>query len=324
MPEPRRVLVTGALGFIGRAVCERYRAAGAEVRGVDLRADPALGVVAGDVARAGDWQRQARGCDLVVHTAARVSLGGSLAPAWRTNVVGTAHALDAARDGGARRFVHLSSVTVFSFRFPDLVTEAHPVRPNGVPYVDTKIAGEQLVLQRHAAGEIECAIVRPGDVYGPGSRPWTVLPVRELERGRLVLPALGRGVFSPLYIDDLVAGIALVAAADAAAGQVVTLTDGAPVMTHEFFGHYARLIGRRLLVAPTPVAVALAGGVARASRALGRETEINAASAAYLARTGSYSIERARTLLGYAPAVDLADGMRRTTAWLRAEQLVAP
>jgi nucleoside-diphosphate-sugar epimerase len=48
------------------------------------------------------------------------------------------------------------------------------------------------------------------------------------------------------------------------------------------------------------------------------------ASAAYLARTGSYSVERARTLLGYAPAVDLADGMRRTTAWLRAEGLVAP
>jgi len=320
--EPQRVFVTGALGFIGRAIADRYRARGAEVRGVDLRPDPGGKVVAGDVTEPGDWRDHARGCDLVVHTAAVVSMRPDRGPIWRANVMGTRRALEAARDGGAARFLHLSSVTVFSFDFPDGVTEEHPLRPNGVPYVDTKVAAEQLVLQAHAAGEASCTVIRPGDVYGPGSRPWTVLAVQELARGRFVLPAMGRGVFSPLYIDNLVDGALLAAESDQAAGQVVTLTDGAGVTTGEFFGHYGRLLGRRVPVLPTPAARGLAGAVAAAARLTGRETEINPAAASYLARRGTYSIAKARRMLRYEPAVDLAEGMRRTGDWLRACGLV--
>ena len=89
----------------------------------------------------------------MLHTAARVSFGSGLERFWHANVAGTRHALDAAVAAGARRFLHLSSVTVFGFDFPDGVDERHPVRPNGVPYVDTKVASEQVVLQAHAEGE---------------------------------------------------------------------------------------------------------------------------------------------------------------------------
>ena len=313
--SPGRVFVTGALGFIGRALCQRFRAAGAEVRGVDLTAAPELGVVAGDVSEAGDWQQHAEGCDLFVHTAAIISMRDDFAPVWRANVMGTRRALDAARAGGAGRFLHLSSIVAFSFDYPDGVTEAHPIRTNGVPYVDTKVTSEQVVLQAHAAGELACTVVRPGDVYGPGSRPWTLWPVQELARGRLLLPAMGRGVLSPVYVDNLVDGIVLAATREEAAGQVFTLTDGVGVTTAEFFGHYARLLGKRLRVVPTPVARALASVGAR----LPGETEVNPAAVAYVSRKGTYSIEKARTMLSYEPAVDLAEGMRRTLAWLAAE-----
>jgi nucleoside-diphosphate-sugar epimerase len=320
---PRRVLITGAQGFIGAALAERFRALGAEVRGVDLRADPARSIVAGDVARTGDWQRHADGCDLVVHTAAIVSMRGNDPGAvWQTNALGTRHVLDAARHAGAARVVHLSSVTVFGFSFPDGVDESHPTAPNGVPYVDTKIASEALVLRAHAAGEVPCTIVRPGDVYGPRSRPWTILPAEELARGRFILPALGRGIFSPIYIDNLVDGIVLAATTQEAAGGVFTISDGVGVTTREFFGHYARLLGRRLPVVPTGVATALASAVALGARATGRESEINAAAARYLSRTGTYAIDRARAVLGYEPRVGLAEGMARTATWLREQRLV--
>jgi len=127
-----RAFVTGASGFIGRALADRLRADGHEVRGMDLRADPARDVVAGDVAVEGPWQAHAEGCDVVIHTAAIVSLRLERPDeVWRANVVGTANALDAAVRGGARRFVHFSSVTVFGLDFPDGVDERHPVRLTG-------------------------------------------------------------------------------------------------------------------------------------------------------------------------------------------------
>lgn len=316
-----RVFVTGASGFIGRALCERFARDGWEVGGVDVAPDPARGVVAGDVGAPGAWQDAAAGADLVVHTAAIVSMRGTDPGAvWRVNALGTKHVLDAAaRAGGATRLVHLSSVTVFGLAFPDGVDEAYPTRPNGVPYVDTKVASEALVLRAHAAGEVACTIVRPGDVYGPRSRPWTLLPVQELARRRFVLPAMGRGVFSPVFIDNLVDGVVLAATHPAAPGGVFTLTDGAGVTTREFFGHYARMLGRRLPVLPTAPSRALATAAALGARVARQETEVNAAAAQYLARTGTYSIERARRVLGYAPAVALEDGMARAEAWLRAE-----
>lgn len=308
-----KVFITGSAGFIGRALSARFAADGWDVGGVDLAEGH-------DVAQPGPWQDLAAGSDVVIHTAAVVSMRGDDPRAvWRVNALGTANALEAARRAGAARFVHLSSVTVFGFAFPDGVDESYPCEPNGVPYVDTKIASEALVLRAHAAGEQACTVIRPGDVYGPGSRPWTLLPLEELKRNRFVLPARGRGVFSPVYIDNLVDGLVAAATSDAAAGGVFSLTDGTGCTTSEFFGHYAKLLNKRLPTLPTPVAVRLAAVAAAAAR--GR-TEVNASAARYLARTGTYSISRAREAFSYAPAVSLAEGMERTAAWLRAERLV--
>lgn len=320
----QKVFVTGARGFIGRAVAERFTAAGAEVAGVDFAADLEHGVVAGDVSAAGPWQAAVADLDVVIHTAAIVSNAYDLDESWRVNVLGTRNALNAAAAAGVRRFVHISSVRAFSdLGFPDGVDEQHPVRPDGNPYVDTKIASEQVVLQAHAAGEVECAIVRPGDVYGPGSRPWTILPLEIIKSNRFLLPEMGRGVFSPVYVDDLVNGLVLAAERPEAAGQVFTIAGSHGVPAKEFFGHYFRMLGKRgPLCLPTPLAVAAARLAGGAERLRGNRTEINAASMLYLARSGGYSIEKARRLLGYEPQVDLDDGMRRTEAWLREQKLI--
>lgn len=321
-PIAERVLITGALGFIGRALAERYLSDGAEVRGVDLTPDPDRGVIAGDVARAGPWQRHAEGCDLVIHAAATVSLrrGPGF---WEANVLGTRNALEAATRAGAARFLHISSVTVYGFDLPAEVNETHPVRPNGVPYVDTKIASEQVVLQAHAAGEVPCTIVRPGDVYGPGSRPWTILPVEEIAARRFVLPAMGRGVFTPVYIDNLVDGIVRAAAAPAAFGRVFNLTDGADLEARRFFAHYYSMLGRgRPWVAPTLVARELARLASAAGRARGAATEVTPAAVDYLCRRAGYSIDRARSALGYEPSIGLDEGMTRTESWLREARLI--
>jgi nucleoside-diphosphate-sugar epimerase len=305
-----RVFVTGAAGFIGRALSERFRADGWDVSGVDLAADPERGIVAGDVAERGPWQDV--WADLVIHTAAVVSMRATgLDDVWRANVVGTRNAVEAAERAGAR-LVHFSSVTVFGTDFADGVEETAPVRVTGLPYADTKIASEQLVLQAHLDGRVEATVVRPGDVYGPGSRAWAVIPYELLRRRRFLLPAGGRGVFSPVYVDDLVDGV--VRAVGGPAGQVFTLSGGVGVPNRDFFGAYADLAGTRLPTAPAPVALAFA----RVRQALPGDDDVNPFAVRYMLRRGTYSIAKARAVLGYAPAVGLEEGLARTVQWLQA------
>lgn len=321
--SPTRVFVTGAEGFIGRVLVDRFRHLGSEVRGVDLRESGDPGVVTGDVTEPGAWQRHAEGCDLVVHTAAVVGMYSSHAGYWEANVVAPRLVMDAAIKGGAKRFVHLSSIVVYGFDFEGEVDERTPVRPNGVHYVDTKIASEQVVLEAHAEGEIPCTIVRPGDVYGPGSRPWTTEPVRLLKAKQLILPAGGKGLHSPVYVDDLVDGIVRASTSPEAGGRVFILTGAEPVTIGEFVAHYCRMLGiREPRTAPTRIVREVARAMNLAAKVRGRRSEATPAAIDYSTRRGSYSITRAREGLGYEPAHDLERGMRKTEDWLRSAGLL--
>ena len=319
---PSKVFISGALGFIGSVLADRYRQAGAEVRGVDLRAEPALGVVAGDISEPGDWQQHARDCDLVINTAAYVGFGGDLDAVWKVNVMGTARMINTAAAGGAERFVQFSSVTTFGFDYPDGVDETYPVRLTGNPYPDSKIASEQVTLQAHVSGDVQATIVRPGDVYGPRSRGWTVLPVKMIKSGQMVLPAGGHGQIGPVYVDNLADGVMLAAESELAVGEIFTIADGFAIEIGEFFGHYSRMLGKpKPRALPTAVARTIAATGGRIEKALGRDTEMSAAAIDYLAKRGGYSIEKARRILGYEPKVGLEEGMRRCEEWLREEGL---
>jgi len=134
---------------------------------------------------------------------------------------------------------------------------------------------------------------------------------------------MGHGIFSPVYVDNLLDGVLAAAESEAAAGQVLTISDGVGIETREFFSHHCRWLGKpppRGM--PTTLAKLLFEAGGRFERALGRESEAGAVAADYLARTGTYSIAKARRMLGYQPRVDLTEGMHRTETWLRAERLL--
>ena len=105
---PATVLITGANGFIARALATRLRELGTTVRGVDLVAAPADDVVAGNTVNPAPWAGQLAGVDVVIHTAALVSNAAPLDKAWEVNVLGTQRVLRAAAAAGVPRFVHIS------------------------------------------------------------------------------------------------------------------------------------------------------------------------------------------------------------------------
>lgn len=315
------MLVTGAAGFIGSHLMRRLTECGVAAVGIDLVADEASGVRAGSTAAPHDWGDAWHGVDAVIHTAAIVSNAASRDDAWRVNVLGTSRVLAAARAAGVRRFVHLSSVMVFGFDYPDGVTEEHPPRLTGHSYPDSRINSEAVVLAAHAAGDVQATIVRPGDVYGPGS-VWVREPIRLIRTGQALLPAHGKGRFSPVYIDDLVDGIMLSVASEQAIGQVITLAGESDVTCADYFGRLAALAGGRIRTLPTGLAMRLAATLGATERAVGRSSELCAASVLMLARPGGYSTGKAERLLGYAPQVDLDTGMRHVAEWARTEGLI--
>ena len=318
------VLVTGASGFIGDRMRIRLDRAAAAVRGLDFQTDLKRGIVAADISERDGLEAAFAGYEVVVHTAAATRRGITRDIAWRTNVLGTRNAIEAAVAAGATRFVHLSTARVYGELDDDAdVEETRPVRPSGDFFTDSKIAAEHVVLQAQAAGEIDCVILRPGDVYGPGARQWTVRPVEAIRSNRFVLPAKGDGVFSPLYVDNLLDATELACTAPSAPGTVLNVSDGAGVACREFFGHYARMLGKGSIpVVPTLAALGLAAVPEAAARIGGTDAEATRATMRHLARPATYSIERAGKVLGYEPAVGLERGMNETEVWLREHGLL--
>jgi len=284
-----KVAVTGAAGFIGSAVCRRLAADGDEPIGVDLAgaerradiADPAATFAA------------LGGADAIVHAAALVSERGRMAEFVRINTRGTRNVLDAA---AGRRTVVIASVAGWGYEFTRELGEDAPPRPCGIPYIDTKGATETLSLRRGAT------VIRPGDVYGPGSQPWIVRPLEMLRAGRFYLPAPGDGLITPIFIDDLVDAIVRALREPKAAGRAYTIWDGDAVTAREFFGYHARSLGQdEVRVLPAGLLRVLAGVFGAGPAAI-----------TFLSRRATYPNTRAREELGWTPQVSLAEGMART------------
>lgn len=323
-PDPaldQHIFITGASGFIGTALAERFRALGARVTGVDLVADPENGVVAGDTTDPTTWSDALEGVDVVIHTAALLGPAYPLERAWHVNVYGTHQVLRAAIDAEVPRFVHLSSIMAYGFDFADGVDESAPVRVNGDVYTDTKINSEAVVLAAHAAGGIDVTVVRPGDVWGPRS-VWVRVPLAEMAKPTgFPLPDGGRGIFAPVYIDNLVDGLVLVLDAPEAAGHIFNISDGEGIPCSEYFGRLADMGGGKVVTLPLRIAAPLADALGGTLRRFGQHSDLAAGTMYMLNRKGTFSIEKARKTLGYRPLVTFEEGMTRVRAWATAEGL---
>lgn len=315
-------VVTGASGFLGRAFCGALAARGDEVRGVDVRPGPRVTVA--DVTRPGAWTAVFDGAELVVHAAAVVQESGDPATFWRVNVEGTRTVLDAAAAAGVGRVLHLSSIVVHGRDFTDGVDETGPVRMTGNPYTDTKVAAEHQALMAAAAGRVAVTVVRPGDAYGPHAAQWTIRPVELLRRNLFVLVDGGHGILSPTYVDDVVEGALAVADAPEGIGEVFHVTGGEGVEAREFFGHYARMLGRPLRSLPSTAATALTAPIERVVRNLGFAPPFTPRTLEYVTHPGTYAIGKIARTVGWTPRVALADGMLRTHHWLVEAGLVPP
>ncbi|MCA9538755.1 MAG: hypothetical protein KC620_07700 [Myxococcales bacterium] len=184
--------------------------------------------------------------------------------------------------------------------------EHTPLALDAGGYFGTKAISERLV--REAEGPPERVVVRPGDVFGPGSVPWVERPLALMRRHTPVLVGGGRGLIAHTWIENLLDGLVLAIDHPAAPGGVFTVTDGVQTTTcRDYFARLARAAGLRPPRVSVPVPVALL--TARLGARLGVPVPFTASAVTYLARRSTYRIDAATRVLGYRPRVGLDAAM---------------
>ena len=313
------VLVTGASGFLGRAVAAQLIADGHRVRtlqrrpsGVDGAAD-----VLGSITSPADVERAIEGAEAVVHLAAKVSLAGTASEFRDVNVGGTRALLDAAEQAGASRFVQVSSPSV-AYAGAALAgvgaEPADPARARG-DYARTKAEAELIALGRHSPS-MHVVAVRPHLVWGPGDTQLIARIVARARAGRLPLLNGGTALIDTTYIDNAATGIcAAVARAEQAGGRAYVLTNGEPRPVGDLLAGICRAAGVRPPRVSIPAWVGrTAGSVIERAWAIKPgvdEPPMTRFLAEQLSTAHWFDQRDTRRALDWSPAVSIDEGLRR-------------
>ena len=309
-----RVLVTGATGFVGSALCGMLGDSRYTVRAA-LRSDRpvpvavAEKVVVGEIGATTDWTEALRGIDRVVHLAARAHvLGDAAANSARyftTNVDGTAGLAEAAASAGVRRFVYVSSVKVNGEGGSVAAyTSGDAPHPKDA-YGESKWQAEQRLAAIAAASSMETVIVRPPLVYGPGVRANFLRLMSWVDRQWPIPLGAVRNERSLVSVWNLCDLLLRVLEHADAAGNTWMVSDGRDLSTPELIRHIGIAMNKQARLVPVPVALLRAGAALS-----GRGAEV--------ARLcGSLTVDIGPTMraLQWSPPMSLEQGLALTARW---------
>ena len=309
------VLVTGANGFIGWALCGVLAASGRRVRKAVRMPVPGLpdAVVVGDIGPDTDWRTALEGVSGVVHLAARTHVlretaTDPLAAYRKINVSGTERLARSAAAGGIRRLVIVSSVKVSGER-----TEERPFTEDGAPrpedaYGVSKWEAEQALFRIAAETGLEVVVLRPPLVYGPGVKGNFLRLMNLVARGvPLPLGAVDNRR-SLIYTGNLAGAIVKALDAPQAAGRTYLVSDGEDVSTPDLVRGLARALGVKPRLLSLPLSALDLG-----ARLAGRRAE-------FVRLTSSLQVDSSRIQreLGWRPPFTLAQGLELTAKWYHA------
>jgi dihydroflavonol-4-reductase len=328
------VLVTGATGFTGGHLATTLARRGDHVRALvreksldrfAASAAAQAGVIAttGDLTDAGAVRRAVQGAEVVYHIAATYREAGQPDATYRRiNVDGTRHVLEAAQAAGARRVVHCSTGGVHGHIEHPPANEEAPLAPGDV-YQETKLAAERLAREFGERESLDVVVARPIGIYGPGDTRFLKM-FRGIARRRFPMLGSGEVLYHLTYIDDLVEGFRLCGEVSGARGRTYLLAGPQYTTLNEL----AALIAGELGVKPPrlhwPVWPFWLAGLACevVCVPLRVQPPLYRRRVDFYTKSRAFDTTRARAEIGFAPAVDLAEGIRRTAAWYREKGLL--
>ncbi len=328
------LFVTGATGLVGSQVVEDALSRGYKVRALVrsvstsdesvLPIHPNVEKITGDLMDIAPWRQALRGVDAVVHAGAMVGDSGKEGDYFAINVTATVELARAARVAeSVRRIILVSSLGVYHGRDHFGSDESVEINREGLDaYTRSKAESEVRFLGETKSLGITSAAIRPGFIYGARDR--TVVPrlLPRLANGTIIYFGGGERKTNCIYVRNLSYGIFLALQADENKinGLAFNLTDDPTATKREFLEALAREADLPLPRAsiPRPVALTLAEISEFAARlGLVSQPPVSKAAFKFLGLNLDYSIQRAKTVLGYNPPFTFAEGIKETVDWFR-------
>lgn len=309
----KRVLVTGAGGFIGSHLIERLVEAGARVRGlVHYNAKGSWGwldetpvlqeiqVILGDVCDRDSVRQAMEGMEVVFHLAALIAIPYSYqSPASyiRTNIEGTLNVLQVARELKVDRLVYTSTSEVYGTARQIPISESHPLQGQS-PYAASKIGADKMVEAFHLSFGLPVVTVRPFNTFGPRQSARAVVPtiINQYLAGQLIRLGNLHPTRDLNYVSNIVEGFLLAGSADSAVGRVLNLGSGREISIRDLARSIGDLLGYR-------------GSIEIDERRVRpQQSEVDRLVA---------DSTLAQELLGWKPTVSLEEGLMHTLDWMR-------
>ena len=326
-------LVTGAGGFIGYQLANALASEGRRVVGVDLRYPDPQGVLGAprfsplvaDFRNTDAMKHALDGVTVVFHLASahlRVSLPES--EYWDVNVHSLPMLLKLAFDAGVSRFVHTSSVAMYGDLGSTPANEQTPPHPQSI-YGETKLAGEQAVLDFCRRKQLDVVVLRPSWVYGPGCAR-TAKIIRALRARRFFLVGSGDNLRHPLYIDDMIDAFRRAAATNDGVGEILLVAGERAVTTRELIESFCAVfeLPRPVVRLPYSAARALAHCAEAISSFMDREPPVSRRTLEFFDTSNSFDTSRARMALGFVPQYSLLAGLTATRRWIETRTALNP
>jgi dTDP-glucose 4,6-dehydratase len=308
----KRVLVTGAGGFIGSHLTEKLVQFGISTRAFvhynsmgtwgwlkDCKLKDKVEVIAGDINDRDSVRKAMQGVDIVFHLAALIGIPYSYsAPVSYvlTNIQGTLNVLEAAREINVERVIHTSTSEVYGTAQYVPIDERHPLQAQS-PYSATKIGADKLSEAFYHSFGLPVVTVRPFNTYGPRQSARAVIPtiITQFMAGDVVHLGNLHPTRDFTYVDDVVEGFICAARSLKAVGQVVNIGSGQKISVGDLANKIAGLMGKSADI------------VSEEERERPKNSEVEHLCA---------SNERAKELLNWKPRYPLDEGLRLTIAWI--------
>lgn len=312
----KKILITGADGFIGSHLVESLVGSGAHVKALSFYNSfnnwgwldslnkeiiKNIEIVAGDIRDSNFVRKIVAGTDVVFHLAALIAIPYSyIAPDSyiQTNITGTLNILQAAKEAGVQKIIHTSTSEVYGTARYVPIDENHPLQPQS-PYSASKIGADMLAMSFYNSFSLPVAIIRPFNAFGPRQSARAIIPalITQILAGKKEIKV---GSLSPKrdfnYVKNTVEGFVKVAECDKSIGEIINIGSGEEHSIEELINILKAVTGKDFFV------------ITDEQRIRPKNSEVERLLACN---------RKAREILGWAPSYSFEDGLKETVEWFK-------